>query len=100
LVAARLMGNPLGGISTERGLVHEMQLMVMHSNAFLCWRDLNQACRDEQRIRTPSRAGVISGKLIWSCPMPSNAKVCWRDLVTGIACGQASERDRVRSHLR
>jgi hypothetical protein len=32
----------LGGIWTERDLDHEMQLMVMHSNANLCWRDLSQ----------------------------------------------------------
>jgi hypothetical protein len=98
--AARLNGKPLGGIQTERGLVHEMQLMVMHSNALLCWPDLRQGRRNEQCIRMPSRAEVVSGKLISSCPMRSNALVCWRGLINDIACGQASERLSVPNDLR
>jgi hypothetical protein len=43
----------LGGIWTERDLVHEMQLMVVHSNVIVCRPDLFQGCRDEQRIRMP-----------------------------------------------
>jgi hypothetical protein len=70
-------------------------LMVMHSNVTVCWRDLFQPCRDEQRIRMPSCAGVISLNVITSCPMPPNAVVCWRGLVGGIICGQAFEGDRV-----
>jgi len=72
------MGKPLGGIWTERHRDHEMQLMVMHPKAFLCWRDLRQRDRDEQRIRMPSRASVISGNLILSGPMHSKALLCWR----------------------
>jgi len=41
-----------------------MRLMVMLSNVIMCWRDLTQACRNEQCIRMASRAGVVSGKLI------------------------------------
>jgi hypothetical protein len=93
--AARVMGKPFGGIWTERDLAHEMRLMVMHSNFIVCWRDLFQRCRDEQCIRMPSRAGVITGNLSSSCPMPSNVVVCWRGLLKGIICGQAFERDRV-----
>jgi hypothetical protein len=43
LCAARsrqLNAKPLGGISTERDLTHEMQLMVMRSIAIACWRGL------------------------------------------------------------
>jgi hypothetical protein len=32
----QLKRNTLGGIQIERGLVHEMQLMVMQSNAIVC----------------------------------------------------------------
>ena len=74
--AARLNGKPLGGLQLEGGLVHEMQLMVMHSNVIVCWSDLRQPYHDQQRIRTPSCAGVVSGKLISSCPERSNVLVC------------------------
>jgi hypothetical protein len=76
------------------------RLMVVHSNVMVCWRDLSQACRDEQRIRMRSCADLVSGNLIWSCPMHSNAKVCWRGLVKRIACEQASERQGVPGDLR
>jgi hypothetical protein len=62
------------------------ELMVMHSNVMVCWRDLKQPCRDEQRIQTPICAGVYSGNVVWSCPMHSNANVCWRGLLKLIAC--------------
>jgi hypothetical protein len=81
------MRKTLGGIWTERHLTHEMQLMVMHSKVIVCWRDLSQACRDEQCIRMASRAGMVAGKLIWSCPMQSKAKQCWCGLVKRITCG-------------
>jgi hypothetical protein len=77
-----------------------MQLMVMHSKVIVCWRDLSQACRDEQCIRTASCAGVVSGKLISSGSRQSNAKVCWPGLVNDIACGQAFARLRVPAALR
>jgi hypothetical protein len=89
MTAAQLMRKTLGGIQSERGLVHEMQLMVMHSNVIACWRNLRQACRNQQRIRPRSYAGVIAGKVICSCPMLSNANVCWPGLLKPIACGQA-----------
>src|SRR6266540_4272533 len=53
------MGKSLGGIRLERNLIHDMQLMVMLSNAKLCWRDLSQPHRDESSIRMPWCAGVI-----------------------------------------
>jgi len=85
--AAQLKRCPLGGIWTERGLVHEMQLMVMHAKVIVCWPDLSQACRDEQCIRMASRAGMVPGQLIWSCPMQSKAKLCRCGLVKRITCG-------------
>jgi len=94
------MGKPLGGIRLERNLIHDMQLMVMLSNAKLCWRDLSQPHRDERSIRMPWCAGVVSGKLICSCPMHSNVLVCWRDLVNHIEYREASERLGVPSDLR
>jgi hypothetical protein len=93
--AAQLTRNTLGGISTERGLVHEMRLMVMHSNVIVCWRVLRQPYRDEQRIRAPSCAEVISGDAILSCPMHSNANACWRGSSQTYRVPQAFERQRV-----
>jgi hypothetical protein len=90
----------LGGIWTEGDLVHEMQLMVMHSNVIVCGGGLRQLCRNQKRIRTPICAGAISGKLISSCPMPSNVVVCWRGLLSAIACGQAFEWHHVPSDRR
>jgi len=94
------MRKPLGGIRLERNLIHEMQLMVMLSNAKLCWRGGGQPHRDERSIRMPWCAGVVSGKLISSCPMHSNLLVCWRDLVNQIEYREASERLGVPSDLR
>ncbi len=74
--------------------------MMMQSKAFLCWRELGQACRDERCIRMRLRAGVISGNVITACPMRSKAFLCWRGSVKAITCEQAFERDRVPSHLR
>ncbi len=96
----QLKRKTLGGISTERGLVHEMRLMVVLSNVITCWRDLSQACRDKQCIRTASCAGVVSGNVVSSGSRQSNAKLCWPDLVNDIACGQAIGRLRVPSDLR
>jgi hypothetical protein len=42
-----------------------------------------------------SCAGVEEGNVTLSCSMYSNAILCWRGLVGDIACGQATERDRV-----
>jgi hypothetical protein len=96
----QLKRKTLGGIWTEGDLVYEKQLMAMHSNDIVCWRDLTQLYRDEQRIRMPSRAGVISGNAYLSCPLLSNAIVCWRGLVNDIVCAEASEPDRVPADLR
>ena len=96
----QLKRNTLGGIWTERHLTHEMQLMVMLSNAIVCWRVLTQAPRDEQCIRMPWCADLVSGKLICSCPMQSNAKLCWRGLLKRNLCGQAFRRLGVPAALR
>ena len=84
--AARLMRKTLGGIQLERGLGHEVQLMVMHSNAIVCARDPRQPYCDERCIRMPSCAEVLPGKLICSCPMHSNVLLCWPGLLKRIAC--------------
>ena len=76
------------------------RLMLMHSNVIVCWRVLFRACRDQQRIRMRSCAGVYSLNVITSCPMHSNAIVCWRGLLKAIACSQASERQCVPRDLR
>jgi hypothetical protein len=62
--APPLKRNTLGGIWTERELVHEMQLMVVLSNVIVCWRDLRHICRDQQCIQTASCAGVASGNRV------------------------------------
>jgi hypothetical protein len=77
-----------------------MQLMVMLSNGIVCWRDLTQARRDEQCIRMPWCADLVSGKVISSCPMQSNAKVCWRGWLKRNLCGQAFRRLGVPAALR
>ncbi len=69
------MRKPLGGLQLERGLVHEVQLMMMHSNAIACWPNLRQAYRDGQRIRTRSCAGV-AGSNTSGADRHSGACVC------------------------
>jgi hypothetical protein len=71
----RLMRNPLGGLQGQCGLIHEMRLKVVLSDAVVCGRGLVNYIAAAMHAKA-SACHPIGGNPIGSGPMESRGKLC------------------------